>query len=210
MGIIGKAGTCVALAGVLLLGGRSQGVSLCGDCNGDGVVTAAEAMMCLNIVLGSVLLKDCQACDCNMSGQVTGMDVEIAQNNATPGCCPNNVVCQCGMPTGTPGELATDTPTLRPTATTTPLPTNTSMLPPPATSTPTHAGTPLPTGTPGPCVGDCNHDLKVTIDEIIKGVNIALGSLAPGACPAFDCHGNGQVTVDCLVRAVNAALNGCV
>jgi len=55
------------------------------------------------------------------------------------------------------------------------------------------------------CRGDCNGDGEVTIDELIKGINIALGTLAPSACPAFaDC-----LDVTCLITAVNNALNGC-
>lgn len=63
--------------------------------------------------------------------------------------------------------------------------------------------------TPGPCVGDCDDDHKVTVDELVKGVNIALGNLTLDQCSAFNCNGTGHVTVDCLVKGVNAALNGC-
>ena len=65
-------------------------------------------------------------------------------------------------------------------------------------------------GTPQPCVGDCDGSGMVSIDELIRGVGIAVGTAgALAQCPAFDCHGTGQVTVDCLVKAVNAALTGC-
>jgi len=59
------------------------------------------------------------------------------------------------------------------------------------------------------CVGDCDGDDRVTIDEIVTGVNVALGSLSLDRCRSFDCDGNGEVTVDCLIRAVIGALNGC-
>jgi phosphohistidine phosphatase SixA len=59
------------------------------------------------------------------------------------------------------------------------------------------------------CVGDCSADGAVTIDELIVGVNIALGNQALSRCNAFDSSGNGVVTVDELIRAVNAALGGC-
>ena len=73
------------------------------------------------------------------------------------------------------------------------------------------SATPVATATPTgiPCVGDCDGNTKVAVDELVKGVNIALGTLAPSACSAFDCHGDGHVTVDCLVKAVNNALDGC-
>ena len=70
-------------------------------------------------------------------------------------------------------------------------------------------GPPTPTMPPTTCVGDCDHSGMVTISELVTGVDIALGSLPVGSCPAFDCNGNGDVGVDCLVRAVNAALDGC-
>jgi hypothetical protein len=59
------------------------------------------------------------------------------------------------------------------------------------------------------CAGDCNDDGSVTIDEVIIGVNIALGATALTDCPSFDLNGGGEVTVDELVAAVGNALNGC-
>jgi len=59
------------------------------------------------------------------------------------------------------------------------------------------------------CVGDCNGDGAVTVDELINGVNIALGSASLAQCPSFDANGDGAVTVDEVVRAVNSGLNGC-
>ncbi|HSP97737.1 MAG TPA: M14 family zinc carboxypeptidase, partial [Candidatus Dormibacteraeota bacterium] len=61
----------------------------------------------------------------------------------------------------------------------------------------------------GACPGDCNADGDVSIDELIRGVNIALGDHAVDDCLAFDGDASGQVDVAELVRAVNAALNGC-
>ena len=46
------------------------------------------------------------------------------------------------------------------------------------------APTPVPTATPVPCVGDCNGDGEVTVDELLTMVNIALGNLPVTACPA--------------------------
>jgi len=59
------------------------------------------------------------------------------------------------------------------------------------------------------CVGDCNGDGAVTIDEVILGVSIALDEQALANCPAFDPNGSGVLTVDGLVMAVNNALDGC-
>ena len=57
-------------------------------------------------------------------------------------------------------------------------------------------------------VGDCNGDSVVTVDELIKGVNIALGTSELTICPSLDVNGNDVVTVDELIRAVTNALTG--
>ena len=59
------------------------------------------------------------------------------------------------------------------------------------------------------CVGDCDNDGQVTVDELIIGVNIALDNQSLSACPSFDSGGEGDVTVDELVFCVNEALGGC-
>jgi pimeloyl-ACP methyl ester carboxylesterase len=59
------------------------------------------------------------------------------------------------------------------------------------------------------CVGDCDATTVVSIGEVIRGVNISLGTASIDQCPAFDCNGTGEVTINCLVDAVNALLNGC-
>lgn len=61
----------------------------------------------------------------------------------------------------------------------------------------------------GRCVGDCDGDGNVAVNELISGVNIALGSAPVESCASFDTDGGGEVTVHELVSAVNAALNGC-
>jgi len=61
----------------------------------------------------------------------------------------------------------------------------------------------------GSCGGDCNADGRVTVDELVRGVNIGLGAQPVASCAAMDNSGNGAVTVDELVRAVGNALNGC-
>jgi hypothetical protein len=59
------------------------------------------------------------------------------------------------------------------------------------------------------CPGDCNADGAVTIDELVRGVGIALGSTGLGTCPAFATGAGDAVSIDELVAAVNAALGGC-
>jgi len=61
----------------------------------------------------------------------------------------------------------------------------------------------------GVCAGDCAGDGTVVVNELILGVNIALGNATAGQCSAFDTSGDDQVTVGELVAAVANALNGC-
>ena len=66
-----------------------------------------------------------------------------------------------------------------------------------------------PTPTVGVCVGDCNGDGEVRINELILGVNIALGNAAVSACASFCPQPLGGVYINCAVEAVNNALVGC-
>ena len=95
----------------------------------------------------------------------------------------------------------------------------TPTLTPPLTPTPTLTPTATP-ALPRTCIGDCDDGGVVTIDELILGVNIALGSANFSACRAFDCNSDchpgpapvtpiASVDVACLIRAVNNALDGC-
>lgn len=59
------------------------------------------------------------------------------------------------------------------------------------------------------CGGDCGDDGEVTVDELVLGVNIALGTTPLSQCASFDTSNDNEVTVDELVGAVNNALNGC-
>jgi len=61
----------------------------------------------------------------------------------------------------------------------------------------------------GGCAGDCNEDGAVTVDEILIGVGLALGSGSVDGCSAMDADGDSTVTVDEILLAVNAALTGC-
>lgn len=61
----------------------------------------------------------------------------------------------------------------------------------------------------GFCPGDCSEDGTVTVDELVRGVAIALGNATLDTCTAMDRSGDGSVTVDELIAAVNNALDGC-
>jgi hypothetical protein len=59
------------------------------------------------------------------------------------------------------------------------------------------------------CVGDCNSDNEVTVNEILVMVNIALGTAQLSACTRGDGNGDQEITVDEIVSAVNNALGSC-
>jgi cysteine-rich repeat protein len=67
----------------------------------------------------------------------------------------------------------------------------------------------LPVPAAAQCTGDCSGDNQVTVDELLIGVNIALGVESVTECEPFDVDMSGDVTVDELLAAVNYALNGC-
>jgi ELWxxDGT repeat protein len=60
-----------------------------------------------------------------------------------------------------------------------------------------------------PCTGDCNGDGFVTVDELIRGVSIALVEEPLDQCPAFDTDGNQIVTINELLSGVTNTLSGC-
>jgi hypothetical protein len=59
------------------------------------------------------------------------------------------------------------------------------------------------------CLGDCNDDGAVTVDEILVLVNIALGRTDLVGCIAGNRNADVEITVDEILAAVNSALSGC-
>jgi hypothetical protein len=60
-----------------------------------------------------------------------------------------------------------------------------------------------------PCPGDCDGNGVVTIDELVRGVGLALLSDSPDSCPALDVDHSFTVSIDELVAAIASALEGC-
>ena len=56
------------------------------------------------------------------------------------------------------------------------------------------------------CVGDCDGDGFVTIDEVLIGVNIALGASVLNVCVAADQNGSAGVEINEIIAAVKVAL----
>ncbi|MGD9764126.1 MAG: hypothetical protein AB7V27_10465 [Candidatus Binatia bacterium] len=91
-------------------------------------------------------------------------------------------------------------------------------LDPPTAPPATASFTPAPSGetataTPNPtlaaCAGNCNADAIVSVNELVTGVNIALGVSGVSACRTMDQNGNERVEVNELIAAVSNALLGC-
>lgn len=60
------------------------------------------------------------------------------------------------------------------------------------------------------CVGDCDADGTVRVNELTVSVRIGLDSLDLSACEAIDANRDGQAGIDELVGAVDVALHGCL
>lgn len=68
----------------------------------------------------------------------------------------------------------------------------------------------FPDSFPPDCVGDCDGDFQVTVDELVTGISLALGNGSREVCLSLDADTNSVVTVDEIVAAVSNALEGCV
>ena len=78
------------------------------------------------------------------------------------------------------------------------------------TATPTPTPTPTPTLTPSPaCVGDCNGDGQVTVNELVVMVNIVLEQMPLIACTPGDASRDGVIAVNEIVAGVDNALRRC-
>jgi hypothetical protein len=58
------------------------------------------------------------------------------------------------------------------------------------------------------CIGDCDRDGNVTVDEIIGMVNTALDPQVP-VCSRGDLNRDGKVTIEEILTAVVNVLQGC-
>jgi CSLREA domain-containing protein len=60
----------------------------------------------------------------------------------------------------------------------------------------------------GTCIGDCNNDHSVTVNELVTLVNIALGNAEPATCPN-GVPADAEVDIALIIQAVNNTLDGC-
>lgn len=59
------------------------------------------------------------------------------------------------------------------------------------------------------CAGDCDADELVSVGELVRCVNVVMGSETLESCESCDIDGNGQVNVGELVAGVGNLLAGC-
>lgn len=59
------------------------------------------------------------------------------------------------------------------------------------------------------CAGDCDGSGGVTIEELLLGVNIAIGLQPLGRCPKVDGDASSSIEINELIAAVRNALEGC-
>lgn len=59
------------------------------------------------------------------------------------------------------------------------------------------------------CLGDCNGDSAVSVEELVLAVGIAVGRSDTSDCLVTDRDGGGTIQIDELIAAVNVALQGC-
>ena len=62
---------------------------------------------------------------------------------------------------------------------------------------------------PTSCVGDCDGNQMVSVNELVTMVNIALDNEQVSSCMRGDPNGSDDIKIDEILTAVNNALNGC-
>lgn len=151
-----------------------------------------SGVTCVDDTFPGVRVTDTSYCQALSDTYLHG-DTALYANRSSNCSTPGDLQSQC-VPEGE--------------ATATPLPTTPTVTAlPTASATPTADATATPT--PIPCLGDCDGSRTVTVDELVRGVSIALGTLSLSACPTFDQNGDREVSVSELINAVNNALDGC-
>jgi hypothetical protein len=62
---------------------------------------------------------------------------------------------------------------------------------------------------PDVCPGDCDGDGQVSVDELVTGIGISMGTASVEDCPAFDVNDDQHVGIDEIIGAVASALSDC-
>lgn len=164
-----------------------------GDCcwrssvTGDGARLTSPDLQCGDgVVCVYIHSCNCSACSWAFKVNVSNRTLQGLCRNYTPTATSSRIIIPA-TPSPSPGLPDTATPT--PTAIPTPSATATHLL--------------------KACIGDCDGDGELTIDELVVGVNLALGNRPLAECPSFDADGSGSVTVTELIEAILYNLEGC-
>lgn len=59
------------------------------------------------------------------------------------------------------------------------------------------------------CAGDCDGDGTVSLNEVITGIGIGLGTKSLDECPSFDANSDDTVGVTDLIGGVDHSINDC-
>jgi CSLREA domain-containing protein len=177
-----------------------------GCCAYDGSSTLPTAgITCIDVVSGKIKTRMTDT-DCAILDRMLDGNAHLHVNSGS-NCLP------AGDPGGTCPSLPPGEPTYTPAP---PPPTLTpASAPPTPTATASPSETPLATATAtteptvAACIGDCDTDASVRVNELIQGVGIELGAAELESCSAFDANRDGAVTINELVAAVSNALFGC-
>jgi len=184
----------------------------------DGLVCTTDSCD-LNFGCSNTVIPDCT----EPTPTVTGTPpTRTATVTATPTLTATATRTASGTPSVTKTPMSTPTRSESPTPSVTPtVPASatssvTATAPATFSSTATATGTatnsapPTETATTPPaCAGDCNGSGDVAVNELIAGVNIALGNNSVDSCRAFDTNHDGSVSIAELIAAVNIALSHC-
>jgi hypothetical protein len=149
---------------------------------------------------GTITITCADSCDTGQCDPATGCVSKPDNTSCDDGnVCTSNDRCQSGVCSGGGAAVPTNTP-----------PPTSAMHSP--TPTPTQTSAPSATAPPtiGVCVGDCDSNGVVDVDELAQGLSIGLGQVELTNCGAFDLNGDQKVTVDELAQGVRSAVNGCI
>jgi hypothetical protein len=144
----------------------------------------------------------------------------VGECNPLASACPLGTTCgcccgawQCLLPETICCEIACVLPTPPPTATATPTATTTARMRQFCDPTPCSSGlvcviNPFRGGVCD-CIGDCDDDYEVNVNELVAMVDVALGKTEVSTCRLGDVNGDGEIGVDEILEAVNNTLYGC-
>jgi hypothetical protein len=187
---------------------------VCPDTDGNPCTDACDAETGECVVDAPRCIPVCQQCNpsngrCEPANRGAACDdLDVCTGQSRCEVIEGFSLCVPGAPTAfTP----TATPPAALTVTSTPVGDTATPTPMTGIDTPTASPTQTPTVSPAQsaCVGDCNNDGQVRVNELILGTNIALALSELSECPELDQDDDRRVAISELVLSVSNALTGC-